>query len=67
VKKEMPICPDCGTNKIIFDAISEWSIERQEFDLVTADTFLKYCYHCNKHIKHAKWVIIKTNANGEYI
>ncbi|MFP3556450.1 hypothetical protein SB861_37905 [Paraburkholderia sp. SIMBA_049] len=45
-----PVCTDCGSDNVCFDAWSEWDVETQQYEL--SNTFDEaYCQGCDGSCK----------------
>lgn len=53
--KQKPICQECGSDDVSFDAAAIWNQETQEYEL--SSTFDSgSCHNCEQEFKHADWI-----------
>lgn len=53
--KQKPICQECGSDDVSFDAAAVWNQETQEYEL--SSTFDSGgCRNCEQEFKHVDWV-----------
>lgn len=54
---EKPICPNCGSDDVQFDAVAAWNADTQQFELVTEFDHA-WCNSCGATSRNMKWVTI---------
>lgn len=53
--KQKPICQECGSDDVSFDAAAAWNQETQEYEL-TSTFDSGGCRSCGQEFKHVDWV-----------
>jgi len=53
-----PICPNCESDDVMFDSVSAWSEENQQFETINVIDAGHFCRDCGSDIEiKPKWVI----------
>lgn len=53
--KQKPVCQECGSDDVSFDAAAVWNQETQQYEL--SSTFDSGgCRNCGQEFKHVDWV-----------
>lgn len=53
--KQKPVCQECGSDDVSFDAAAVWNQETQQYEL--SSTFDSGgCRNCEQEFKHVDWI-----------
>ena len=61
IVKEMPVCQNCGSDDVSFDAAARWNVEAQHYELTS--TFASgSCSSCDEEFDPVDWNTVNETA-----